>query len=297
MKKILLFSLLFATTVASIAQETKEDEPVGWSDTLKVALIFNQSAFNAEWTGGGTSNIAGDLSTVYKIHYRKNGMTWDNRLVGNYGLTRTKDSEFTRKTSDRLEFHSTLAKRISGSEWHYSFFTNLRTQFAKGYEFYEDPDTGEERRTEITNFFSPAYLQAGPGIMWKKNKNLKVNFAPATARLIFVDRKFTTVPGYEDGDYFGVEQGKSTRYEFGAAVSGYAKFDIMNNVNMEHILNLYSNYLDKPSNVDIDYTLNTVMSINKYLSANFIFQAIYDDNAVGAFQIREVFGVGVTFQI
>jgi hypothetical protein len=66
----------------------------------------------------------------------------------------------------------------------------------------------------------------------------------------------------------------------------------MENVSMENILNLYSNYLDKPQNVDIDYQMNLSMKINRYLSTNLTFQAIYDDNAVGAFQIREVFGVG-----
>ena len=50
---------------------------------------------------------------------------------------------------------------------------------------------------------------------------------------------------------------------------------------------------DSPGNVDIDYQMNMVMKINKYLSTNVSFQAIYDDNAIGAFQIREVFGLGV----
>jgi hypothetical protein len=35
------------------------------------------------------------------------------------------------------------------------------------------------------------------------------------------------------------------------------------------------------------------MKINKYLSTNLSFQAIYDDNAFQGFQTRQVFGVGV----
>jgi hypothetical protein len=38
-----------------------------------------------------------------------------------------------------------------------------------------------------------------------------------------------------------------------------------------------------------------VMNVNKYISANFTFQAIYDDNAVRGFQIREVLGVGLNY--
>jgi uncharacterized SAM-dependent methyltransferase len=92
-----------------------------------------------------------------------------------------------------------------------------------------------------------------------------------------------------------VEQGKTTRYEFGAAVNGYYKFDIMENVSVENILNLYSNYLEDPQNVDIDYQLNIVMKVNKYLSANFAFQTIYDDNAFRGFQTKQIVGLGVNF--
>lgn len=43
--------------------------------------------------------------------------------------------------------------------------------------------------------------------------------------------------------------------------------------------------------------MNVVMTINKYLTTNLIFQAIYDDNAVGAFQIREMFGLGINYKL
>ena len=49
-------------------------------------------------------------------------------------------------------------------------------------------------------------MQFGPGLLWKKSDNLKVNIAPATAKLIVVD-KTLTLP---DDAYFGVEEGKST---------------------------------------------------------------------------------------
>jgi len=81
----------------------------------------------------------------------------------------------------------------------------------------------------------------------------------------------------------------------GASVNAFAKFTLMENVTLSNNLNLYSNYLEDPQNVDIDYTGNVVMKVNDFISTNFIFQAIYDDNAVGAFQIREVLGAGLTY--
>nr|BFF39673.1 hypothetical protein BACY1_14780 [Tenacibaculum mesophilum] len=183
------------------------------------------------------------------------------------------------KTDDRLELNSLLGKKASGY-WYYSAFFNFKTQMSSTYV------SGEQ----TSHFFSPAYFQFGPGMLWKKHDNLKVNIAPATSKLIYVHKHLTDL-----GPAFGVEQNETTRYELGAAVNAYYKLDVMKNVSVENILNLYSNYLEDFQNVDIDYTVNVVMKVNKYLSANLSMQAIYDDNAFKGFQTREVFGLGVNY--
>lgn len=302
MKKILLCLVFFGFIANLSAQEEnkedkEEEQKQGWTNDGNISLLFNQSAFNAEWTGGGTSNIAANLLFDYNFNYLKDDFTWDNKILVDYGLTKQNGDEFARKTSDRLEFNSIAGKQIKETNWFYSFFTNFRTQATKGYKYSEDAETGEILRTETTHFLSPGYLQFGPGILWKKNEDLYVNFAPSTARFVFVDSDFTTTPGYVDGDYFGVDEGKSSRFELGASISGYAKFEIVKNVQMENLLNLYSNYLEDPQNVDIDYTMNMKMKINEFLTTNLIFQAIYDDNAVTGFQVREVFGLGFNYAL
>lgn len=288
---------------AVMAQDaTEEEKPKdGWTKVGNASLLFSQAAFNEEWTGGGTSNYAANLVLTYDANYKKGKLNWDNRIMADYGITKTDEQDFVRKTNDRLEINSILGRQIKESNWFYSFFMNFRTQFASGYEFSEDGQ-GMEIREETTKFMSPGYLQAGPGFLWKKSDNLKVNIAPATARMIFVSSKFTDRTGeaaimaFNDmGGYFGVDANETTRFEFGAALGAYAKFDLMENITMENVLNLYSNYLEDPQNVDIDYTLNVIMAINKWITANATFQAIYDDNAVQGFQIRETLGVGVTY--
>lgn len=294
MKKLLFSAFILLGFFATAQEEKEESAPQGWTTEGKFQLLFNQSAFNKEWSGGGTSSLAGNLLLDYNLNYRKGDFTWDNKLLANYGLTKLKGDEFTRKTSDRLEINSIAGKQLENSNWYYSFFANFRTQLSKGY-VYSKNEEGIEIRKETTHFISPAYLQFGPGMMWKKNEDLWVNIAPATARFIFVDRQFTEVPGYVDGDYYGVDEGDSSRFELGASVNAYAKFEVLTNISLENSLSLYSNYLDKPGNIDLDYLMNLEMGVNKYITANLIFQAIYDDNTIGAFQIREVFGAGLTY--
>ncbi len=296
MKNLLfLCALLFITTLTfSQDAEADPDAPKeGWTKGGTFTLLLNQSAFD-NWLAGGQNNIAGNLGINYDLNYAKGDWTWDNKLIVAYGLTKIEDADL-QKTDDRLEINSVVGKKASGN-WFYSAFFNFRTQMDSAFDVDED---GNEFQT--THFFSPAYFQFGPGMLWKKSDNLKVNIAPATARLIFVHEDFTNFTGdaaiafNEAGGYFGVEAGETTRFELGAAVGAYYKFNAMANVSVENILNLYSNYLEDPQNVDLDYTLNVVMTINKFLSTNLSFQTIYDDNAFKGFQIREVFGLGVNF--
>ena len=264
----------------------------GWKKKGNIIFLFNQSNFN-NWLAGGENNISGNLGINYDFNYKKNNWTWDNKILASYGLIQTKNSAFEKKTDDRFEFNSIAGKKAFG-EWYYSFFFNFRTQFTKGFEYGKDAN-GKEIRTEFTNILSPGYLTTGPGLFWKKSDNLKVNLAPLTSKITFVDKSFTSTLGYVDGTYFGVDANKSMRYELGFYASGYYKFDIMANVSAENTLNLYSNYLEDPQNVDLDYTLSVVMKVNKYLSTNLIFQTIYDDNAFRGFQTRQIFGLGVNY--
>ncbi|WP_456422194.1 DUF3078 domain-containing protein [Lutibacter sp.] len=288
MKKQILLILFVLNFTLTFAQEKKEKSKEGWTTKGNISFLFNQSAFS-DWVAGGQNNIAGNLGINYDFNYVKGNTTWNNKILASYGLTKSKNTDFEKKTDDRFEFNSLVGIKAK-NYWYYSVFLNFRTQFTKGYVYGKDANN-TETRTEYTNFMSPAYLTFGPGMLWEKNSNLKFNMAPATGKLVFVNKDFTL----PNGAYFGVEEGESTRFEFGFNASGYAKFSIMENVSIENILNLYANYLEKVQNVDIDYTMNIVMKINKYLSTTFMFQTVYDDNAFKGFQIREVFGVGINY--
>ena len=273
MKKLLAIAVLFAALTLR-GQEVKEEPKEGWKKGGVVTFLFNQSAFD-NWLAGGTNNISGTLGINYDFNYAKGDWTWDNKIIASYGLTKLK-SERAQKTDDRLEFNSLAGKKAS-ENWYYSAFFNFKTQMSASHV----------NGIIQSHFFSPAYFQVGPGMLWKKSDDLKVNIAPATSRLIVINPDLAPS--------FGVDLGNSTRYELGAALNAYYKLTIMENVSIENILNLYSNYLEDPQNVDLDYTINVVMKINKFLSANLALQAIYDDNALAALQSREVFGLGVNY--
>ena len=300
-KLVLLLTFLVVTPILAQQEVVKSvDEVVkavndttrtqGWTKKGKISFLFNQSSFD-NWVTGGENNISGNLGINYDFNYKSEDWSWDNKLIASYGLVRTKNSEFEKKTDDRLEFNSLAGKRAGGN-WYYSAFVNFQTQFSKGY-VYDTDANGKEIRTEYTNFFSPAYLTFGPGLMWKKTDNFKFNLAPISSKITFVTSELREQ--YVGVNYFGVDEGKTMRYELGFYASGYYKFNLFENVSAENILSLYSNYLEDPQNVDLDYQLNLVMTINKFLSTNLIVQTVYDDNAFRGLQIRQVFGLGINY--
>ena len=71
-------------------------------------------------------------------------------------------------------------------------------------------------------------------------------------------------------------------------------------------MDLFSNLLDKPGNIDINWRALLDMKINKFLSANLSGTLVYDDNikttdnagvAHGAkIQFKELLGVGFSYK-
>ena len=219
------------------------------------------------------------------MNYKSKRISWDNQFRFSYGLSKLEDSDFFRKTVDNLEYNSVLGAKAT-KNWYYSAFTNLKTQLDVGYRYNKEGD----EREETSRGFSPAYIQLGLGGLWKKDNDNWVNIAPLAGRLIYVHGRFT-----EEKAVFGVEQGESKSLEFGASIEGYFKFLVQKKVSVEQIISLYSNYLERPWNIDVNYNLEVSFLVTKNLNTTFILEAIYDDDTVQGFQIRESLAIGINF--
>ena len=152
---------------------------------------------------------------------------------------------------------------------------------------------------------APGYLNAGLGIDYKTEK-LSVLMAPVSGKFTFVmDDKLS------DDGAFGVEPGNKSRAELGATVKVEYKTPLVKNVDLETNLDLFSNYLEKPQNIDVDWKVLINMKINDWLSANLATRMIYDhdilididDNDDGEpdrkgrrVQFMEMFGAGLSIK-
>ena len=124
-------------------------------------------------------------------------------------------------------------------------------------------------------------------MLWKKSDDLSLNIAPATARWTLVNDLFS-------GKY-GVEQGRNTAFALGFNLYGYFKFVLMENIEMENILNLYSDYLAQVGNIDVDYQANIRFKVNRNIKMHMTFHTIVDYNSSSKIQFRQLFGLGVNY--
>ncbi len=287
MKKLLSLLLLFPFVVFAQTDAVKDTL---WRTSGSATLNYSQAVFS-NWAAGGKSSMTGVLMLNYAANYKKDKLSWDNTFDFRYGFIREKGEDL-RKSDDKIDVNSKLGIQAKGN-WNYSFMMNFKSQFAPGYNY---PDTD----TPISKFMSPAYVNSGAGIDYKTEK-FSAFISPVSAKITFVLDDALSADGA-----FGVEPGKTSRGEFGGTIKLIYKADILKNVTFDTKLDLFSNYLEKPKNIDLDWTGKLIMKVNDYLSANVLVQLIYDDDIAienpdtgekrPALQAMEMFGVGLTLK-
>lgn len=266
----------------SLDRTEQSNEKKYWKINGINSISGNQSSFS-NWQLGGTGNITVDVRLNYDVNYAKDRWSLDNKLIAKYGFNKNKANSL-KKTEDGIELNSILARNFK-RDWHYSFFLNFKTQFDKGL----DP---KDPKNKISHFMSPIFVMVGPGIFWKKDDKLKINFSPATPRFVFVHSEFTKI-----GKSYGVSKGQVHRFEFGPSIYAYYKFDIMKNVTMENIGQIFTNYLHKTSNIDFNYQASLYLKVNNFISANVYYEALYDSDIIEKLQQKESIGVGFKYTL
>lgn len=316
MKKI-LFTLVICVAVATtgLAQTdtTKKDTIIPrWKRGGLVGFNFTQASFT-NWAAGGINSIAGTFLFNSFVNYKYKTTTWDNSLDIAYGLVKQGTDTWLRKADDKLDFTSKYGQYAFKKVWYYSLLANFKTQFQPGYNYLDDT-----ARTLISDFMSPGYLLVAVGLDYKPNDKFSIFTAPLTAKYTFV-----TNSELADQGAFGVEKaiydtagnvllhGKHIRQEFGGYFRAQYKADIMKNVNLTAKLELFSNYLDRPQNIDVNAEVLVGMKVNKFITATLNMQAIYDndinikvdnngDGVIDAegprLQFRQVVAVGAAFK-
>jgi Protein of unknown function (DUF3078) len=306
---ILLLSGFYTMSFSQVTDAEKNlrtmpaDTIQGWKIGGVFSLNLAQTSLT-NWAAGGQNSFAvnGLLSTF--ANYKRDKSVWVNSLDLGYGLLKQGGSGYM-KTDDKFDFLSKYGYEAF-KKFYYAALLNFKTQMAPGYKY---PDI----TNKISDLFSPAYLTLALGLDYKPNTYFSAFIAPLTAKFTFVtDQKLSDVGA------FGVTPGKKTLSEFGGYLRAiYTRNDFKNeflkNVSFTSKIDLFSDYIKNPQNIVFNWETLIAFKVNKFISANFNTQLIYDDkiqipmdlngngiieSAEGVrskIQFKEILGVGFSY--
>lgn len=281
-------------TVKNISKEVfrnikKETDTIPW--TWKRGGLVNANLAQgslSNWAAGG-DEFSMSLNTYFNYFLlHKNGRrSWDNSFEFNLGFMQT-SSLGNRKNDDRFDLLSKYGYQLDSGRWYVTGLGNFRSQFFDGYTY------SGSKSTFSSTLLSPAYALASLGLDYKHNEKFSIFLSPATSRWVIVANR-----SLSDSGMYGVPRGRHIHQEFGAFASINYTTSFTKNVTWKGRADLFTNYKDHPENIDIYMTNAFSFKINKYLSATYNLDLIYDDDVKlfrgrnsPALQIKSLIGIG-----
>ena len=303
------------TEVEGTLKKQNNDTLEGWKKGGVISANLAQTNLT-NWAAGGENSLA--VNSLFSVfaNYKKDKIAWDNSLDIGYGVLGSgADSLEFKKTDDKIDFLSKFGYKARDN-FYYAGLFNFKTQMANGYDYTSDSPL------PISTYLAPGYITLALGMDYKPNSYLSVFIAPATMRTTLV-----TLERLANAGEFGVEAatydslgniiqaGKKFRNEMGGYIRIiYSKNDftqeLLKNVSITSKIDLFSNYIESPENIDINWENQIAFTINKYFSVNFNTHLIYDDDVkfgvdtnndgkndkfVARTQFKQILGLGFTY--
>lgn len=265
-----------------------------WKTGGLTALNFTQSSFT-NWAAGGENALSGTALTNLFANFKKDKWTWDTNLDLAYGLLKSGNAK-VRKNEDKIDFNTKVGRYAFYEHWYYTALVNFKSQFDNGYNLPDDSNV-------VSHFLAPAFIIGSLGLDYKtKDNSFSCFISPITSKTTIVNDQrladlgaFGVEPASYDtvgGAYVVVKKGTMVRSEFGGYLKMTFKKDIMKNVNFATKLELFSNYIENPQNVDLNWEVLIGMKVNKVITASISTQMIYDHDIPVPVE-REISGIKV----
>jgi hypothetical protein len=300
-RTLIILVLAFTAAILTHAQTTeaeaalkkvKEDLPDGWQKGGLFSIGFNQVSLT-NWAAGGQNSLSGNSLFNLFADYKKESLTWNSSLDLGYGLMK-QGSDGVIKTDDKIDLFSKAGLRAS-EHWNYAGLLNFKTQMTPGYNYPNDS-------VEISNFLAPAYLLGALGMDYVPNENFTLFLAPVTGKITFVNDQVLA-----DAGAFGVDPGKKSRTEFGGYIRALYKRDITETIAFQTKADFFSNYLDNPEKIDVNWETLLMMKVGQFITVSFATHLIYDydikfdttgdgEGDADKVQFKQLLGVGLSYK-
>lgn len=291
----LLSLTLLSRPALAQEEETPLTETEGWRSSLTGQLAFSQAAYS-NWQEGGLDALSFTSGTTgtFKRLIGRFKQTHNARLA--FGLVKQDTLQF-RKATDVIRYAFELQYTGTGV-FQPTFATDIRTQFAPGYDYSPDAETypsladrirpGE--RLKVSDFFAPAIWTQSIGITYDPDRWYTARFGFATKETIVLIDRLRPV--------YGNALDESIRVQAGLEFLAEAQKELFTNVLLQSRLSLFEafNQIDSAA-PDLVFENLLTLKVNDWLNTNLEFVALYDKDTIDEIQLKEVISIGVAITL
>lgn len=273
----------------AINRDMKYIDSSGWEKTGFFIFNVNQAALS-DWSSGGERFLIGVNGILnYALHHRNGKYSKDTYIDIELGAVEAASFKKFRKTTDRFDVTLELDHTTAAKNLYYGLLFNLNTQLLGGHNY---AITGNNK---VSSFLSPGKFLIAPGIDFKKqkpNSYVSLFFSPVSSRWVTkLDNNFL------NQNKFGVDSSQKVNIEFGAYITTHYNFIISKTTRYIGRLDLFSNYLRQPGNVDVFFNNLFTINISNLFAASILLDIIYDHDIKRRTQIQEIFGLGLRLKL
>ncbi len=244
-----------------------------WKYRSEASFALNQASLT-NWVKGGESSVSTSLDITGYADYNNKPLKITSSSFARlkYGLIWT-DENGIRKNLDLLETNSKLNHKAFG-KFDFSAILLFKTQLSNGFTYANDGS-----RTLVSKFMSPGILTLGLGLDYKPNKTTSINFSPLSYKGTFVTDT-TGIKGVNavDQTKYGIPVGKKAKNEPGASFMITNEYKPYKNVTMTNRLQLFTNYINNPQNIDVDWEMIVTANLNWFTDVRLNTHLIFDDD-------------------
>ena len=247
--------------------ELSRVRPDYWKFRTDMSYLLSQGIIS-NWAKGGENSVSTLLDVTSAIDYSNKDTKVNSSTTARFslGLQASGKEAAIKKNADLLEINSKINHKAFG-KFDLSGLFQFKTQVLPGYNYPNDS-------VKVSKFFNPATFLFGYGLEYKPDKNTSISFSPLSYKGTFVPD--TSI----NQTKFGIPAGKRSKNELGAYLTINSKMTLFEKVTMTNRIQLFSNFLSDPQNVDVDWEMIATTSLNWFTDVRLNIHLIYDDNTL-----------------
>lgn len=251
-----------------------------WIYKTEASFVLTQGALS-NWVKGGENSISTALDITGYADYKNKALKLSSNNFARlkYGLVASGENGI-RKNIDLLETNSKLNHKAFG-KFDFSAIMLFKTQIAKGFNYTKVND--RDTAILVSKFLNPAVLTIGIGLDYKPDKTTSINFSPLSYKGTFVLDPAYINQKYDstriDQTKYGIAKNKRSLNEPGVSFLISNEFKPFKNITVTNRLQLFTNYIHNPQNVDVDWEMIAVANLNWFTDVRFNTHLIFDDDA------------------